>query len=226
MKDGQAKTEDVKSVTGSSLGNNDLLKMKPIKDAKGGEAPVKDSDFVMPEPPKPDSEEVRGKVGNIILPPGSNPPPPKDPTDLADKDMRALFKEYHDKRRAYLNAGHTYEEAQANGYANYDFDEFVQNYKKVNPKSPEQLAAEEEANLKKAAAFRNAKLVQGWHSQGKEANEDGFQYKGGASILQIAAEGLSQRLLMFSPEWQKMNNAIQLNEDEILLAVDKDNKEA
>ena len=80
--------------------------------------------------------------------------------------------------------------------------------------------------MKRSAALRNAKLVAAYHNQGKEASEEGFTYKGTPSILQIAAEGLSKTLYMFSPEWQTMNNAVELNEDEIALAVDKDNKAA
>lgn len=157
MKEGQAKTEDIKSITGDSLGNNDLLATKPIKDAKGGEVPVKDSDFVMPEPPKPESPEAREKIGNIILPPGYNPPPPEDPT--ANMDMRALFEEHHKKRREFIHSGHTFDEAESAGLNNYDFDEFVQNYKKVNPKSKEQLEREEENTNKRAAALRNTKMI-------------------------------------------------------------------
>ncbi len=30
---------------------------------------------------------------------------------------------------------------------------------------------------------------------------------------------------MFSPEWQRMNKSVTINEDELILSVDKDNKE-
>ena len=43
--------------------------------------------------------------------------------------------------------------------------------------------------------------------------------------MQVRTDNLSQNLYMFSPEWQRMNSAVAISEDELILSVDKDNKE-
>ena len=108
----------------------------------------------------------------------------------------------------------------------YTLDEFKANYKKMHPKSPEQLEKEEANRSKRAAALRTAKLVSSYHNQGKVANKEGFKFSGTPSIIQINADGLSQTLYMFSPEWRKYYNATELNDDDILLAINKDDKAA
>jgi hypothetical protein len=58
------------------------------------------------------------------------------------------------------------------------------------------------------------------------ANKEGFKFTGNPSIIQIETDKLSQTLYMFSPEWRKYYHATELNEDEILLAINKDDKAA
>ena len=92
--------------------------------------------------------------------------------------------------------------------------------------TPQKLEKEKENMQRRAAALRNAKMVSAYHNQGKVANKDGFNFTGTPSIIQIKTDELSQTLYMFSPEWRKYNNATVLNEDEILLAINKDDKAA
>ena len=222
ISDGDAKTKEIESVTGSSLGTNSLLKVEPLKTTEDGKVDVKDQDFVMPkaaqEPPSRDT------IGNVVLPPGSNPEPIKDEID--DKDLGDLWREHQNKRNAFLNKGHTDAEAHAAGLDDMTLDQFKQQYKKMHPKSPEQLEKEDDNRKKRAAALRNAKMISAFHNQGKVANKEGFKFTGTPSIIQIETDGLSQTLYMFSPEWQKYYNAAPLNEDEIMLAINKDDKAA
>lgn len=71
------------------------------------------------------------------------------------------------------------------------FDQFKANYKKMHPKSPEQLEKEEDNRNKRAAALRNAKMISAYHNQGKVASKEGFTFSGTPSIIQIETDGLS-----------------------------------
>ena len=67
--------------------------LSPVSDAKSGEeVKPKDSDFVLNPPKPPTPQESRDTIGNIILPPGSNPPPVQDPTEKSDEDIAKLWK--------------------------------------------------------------------------------------------------------------------------------------
>ena len=222
MARGRSKTAYIKSVTGGNLGNNKLLKVNPVATDKEGKVVVDDKDLVMPKAAKlPPSRDT---VGNVVLPPGSNPEPPSDP--IPEESMREAWEKHQKKRRDYINAGHNGRDADKAGLLDMSYDEFKQNYKKMHPKSPEQLAQEEENKKKRMAAMRNAKMISAYHNQGKVANKEGFKFTGTPSIIQIETDGLSQTLYMFSPEWRKYNNAVVLNEDELLLAINKDDKAA
>ena len=219
---GSAKTKEIESVTGSELGTNSLLEVKPLATTNDGAVAVKDSDFVMPEKAK--EPPSRDTIGNIVLPPGSNPAPEVDTID--DKSIGDLWREHQAKRNHYLNQGHTDAQAHAVGLDDMTLDQFKQQYKKMHPKSPEQLEKEEANRNKRAAALRNAKMISAFHNQGKVANKEGFKFTGTPSIIQIETDGLSQTLYMFSPEWRKYYNAVELNEDELMLAINKDDKAA
>lgn len=217
---GDAKTRNVESVTGDTLGTNSLLKVKKLDVTESGGVATKDKDFVVPKEAK--ESPPRDEIGNVVLPPGSNPEPIADEID--DSSIGDLWRKHQAKRNAFLNKGHNDAEAHAAGLDDMTLDEFKQNYKKLHPKSPEQLEKEKENMQKRAAALRNAKLISAYHNQGKQASKEGFNFTGTPSIIQIHTDGLSQTLYMFSPEWRKYNNATILNEDEIMLAINKDNK--
>lgn len=222
MAQGRAKTKEVESVTGSKLGTNKLLQVKPLATTSEGSVAVKDRDFVMPKKAK--EPPSRDTIGNVVLPPGSNPEPIKDEVD--DRSIGDLWREHQAKRNRYLNQGHTDAQAHAVGLDDMTLDQFKQNYKKMHPKSPEQLEKEQDNRNKRLAALRNAKMISAYHNQGKVANKEGFKFTGNPSIIQIETDGLSQTLYMFSPEWQKYYHAVELNEDELMLAINKDDKAA
>ena len=221
---GDAITRNVEGVTGSTLGNNELLKVKPLEKNDNGDVAIKDSEFVLKGEEKGSEQSSRDKIGNIVLPPGSNPAPVSD--SVPNEDMYGLWEKHQKKRRDYINAGHNDEDADKAGLMDMTFDEFKRNYQKLHPKSPEQLAKEEENLQKRTAALRNAKMISAYHNQGKVASQEGFKFTGTPSILQIQTDGLGKTLYMFSPEWRKYNNAVVLNDDEILLAINKDDKAA
>lgn len=73
--------------------------------------------------------------------------------------MGDLWAEHEKKRREFIDSGHTKEDADAAGLKSYTFDEFKQNYKKLHPKSPEQIEKERESTQKRMASYRLAKTV-------------------------------------------------------------------
>lgn len=107
MSGGRAKSAYVESVTGDKLGTNSLLKIKPLATTKEGKVAVNDKEFTMPKEAK--EPPSRDTIGNIVLPPGSNPPPVPDPTDKSDKSMGELWAEHEKKRREFIDSGHTKE---------------------------------------------------------------------------------------------------------------------
>ena len=155
MVKGEARTKRIESVTGAEFGTNSLFPVMPAKKASDGKVVVKDSDFVMPKKAK--EPPSRDTMGNVVLPPGSNPKPEVDVVD--DKSMGDLWREHQAKRNNYLNKGHTDAQAHAVGLDDMTLDQFKQNYKKMHPKSPEQLEKEETNRNKRAAALRNAKMI-------------------------------------------------------------------
>lgn len=179
ISEGDAKRKEIESVTGDKLGTNSLLKVEPLKKTEGGKVDVKDQDFVMPKEAK--APPSRDTIGNVVLPPGSNPEPIKDEID--DKDFGDLWREHQRKRNEFLNKGHNDAQAHDVGLDDMTLDEFKQQYKKMHPKSPEQLEKEEDNRKKMAAALRNAKMISAFHNQGRVANKEGFNFSGTPSII-------------------------------------------
>ena len=108
---GDAKTRHVKSVTGDTFGTNSLLKVKKIATTEDGNVDVKDNDFKVSNEQK--QPPPREEIGNVILPPGSNPEPVVDKID--DKRVGQMWLEHQKKRREYIDSGHTQEEADQAG---------------------------------------------------------------------------------------------------------------
>ena len=213
---GDAATQELEGVTGGKLGTSKLFKFKTLSDPK---VETKPSDFTVQPPQKPPRE----KMGNVLLPPGSNPPPPMaDTSNLQAADSIAdRWHKHQNTRRDMLLAGKSSQEVDAAGYQALTYDEFKAQESKMHPKSPEQLATEEENKGKRLAALRLAKNVSAYHNQGSFANRDGFNVGKTPSILKIPTDGLSSRLFMFSPEWQKMQGVSKLSDDELLLEIDQ-----
>ena len=125
MSEGDSVTKEVESVTGSKLGTNELLKAStptPTTMSK-----MDDKMFTMPKPKLPPQEQI----GNVVLPPGSNPPPVIDKLDAQDSlDLKEEFFKYHQKRREILLSGKIQSDADKMGYENLTFEEFKKKYKK------------------------------------------------------------------------------------------------
>lgn len=79
--------------------------------------------------------------------------------------------------------------------------------------TPEELEREKAAKAKRLAGRRLVNDVTAYHSQGKEANVDGFTIGKQPSILKINTDSLNQIVYMFSPEWERMNGAAKLSDD-------------
>lgn len=116
--DGRAKTSGVKSVTGSTLGTNTLLIPKNVPRTEEGKVVVNDKEFVMPKKAK--EPPPRNKIGNVVLPPGSNPEP--IPDKIEDRSVRELWKEHQRKRTEFLHKGHTDKDAHEVGLDDMTFD--------------------------------------------------------------------------------------------------------
>ena len=90
MERGDAKTQELESVTGDKLGTNVLLRTKTLRGARAGSASPKD--FTAMPPPEPPREQI----GNILLPPGSNPAPPPNPDLQADASGKSLLDKWRE----------------------------------------------------------------------------------------------------------------------------------
>jgi len=118
MSEGNAKTRNVKSVTGEDLGNNVLLDPGELPKIPEGKVAINDKEFVMPK--KAQEPPSRDTIGNVILPPGSNPEPIKDEVD--DSSIGDKWREHQNKRNEYLRTGHTNEQAHAVGLDDMTLD--------------------------------------------------------------------------------------------------------
>ena len=85
-----------------------------------------------------------------------------------------------------------------------DYDEFKDWYEKAHPPSEEEQAAREENKAKRLASMRLAADIDAFNHQGKEASADGFQMGSEPTVLSIPLDGVSQTLLMFSPDWHRV----------------------
>ena len=85
-------TEDLKSVTGSSFGNNKLFRVEDVKSAGGAVVGdnVKDYEIHVPK-----DDDKGGKpvdvMSNIVFPPGMNPAPIPPPEMMEDKDGKTMI---------------------------------------------------------------------------------------------------------------------------------------
>ena len=85
-------------MTGSKLGTNELLRVAPPAATASGDMALKDSDFVLPEPPAPPSPSAStSKVGQVVLPQSGAEAAPAD-LEL-NESLRDEWRKFHDKRR-------------------------------------------------------------------------------------------------------------------------------
>ena len=75
----------------------------------------------------PPPEQPREQIGNILLPPGSNPAPPPNPNLQADASGKSLldkWREHQNTRAGLMAAGKGKDEVNAMGYEALTFEEF------------------------------------------------------------------------------------------------------
>ena len=75
-----------------------------------------------------------------------NPPPYRNPT--AEAEMAALREkwfDHQDRRRQLVNSGMAQSQADKAGYKDMNFDEYLQEHRRLHPAPPEQLQAEADA---------------------------------------------------------------------------------
>ena len=213
-----AKSKDVKSVTGSALGTNKLLETHETDATQG--LGQKSEDFIS----KP-HEVPREQVSPVLLvPSGMNPPSYKNPTTEADvAALREKWFDHQEKRRQLVNSGMSQSQADQAGYKNLTFDEYLQEHGKSHPVPPEQIQEEEDAKeqnkMRRLASLRLAKDIAAYHSQGKRANVDGFNVGGTGSTLMVETD-LSQRMLVFGPSWRQVKGVSNISDDDLMLEVD------
>lgn len=127
--EGDAVTQDTDSVTGSSFGSNELLRVESLVTPEKGGKDIPNEAFVAKteEPPKP-----RETIGRVTVPPGHYPEP-QVPTNKT-KDGRSLLEMYwahQDKVRELWGQGKSEKEAADMGYKNLSFDEFKAEQEKL-----------------------------------------------------------------------------------------------
>lgn len=123
----------------------------------------------------------------------------------------------------YINTKHelgangmSEEELHRQGYDELTYDEFKKKYEKEHPPTEEQVKESKEQKQKRMASMRLAKDIEAYQNQGKEASPTGFKLGKKPSLLSIPLDGLEQDLYLFSPEWQRIQGASKLSDDEIL----------
>ena len=105
------------------------------------------------------------------------------------------------------------------GFKNYTYDEFIKAYKKKNPPTEKEIKAKQEYQKKRLEGLRLAKDIQAYNNQGKVANVSGFDMPRKPSILSIETDMLNQTMLLFSPEWQKVQGAARISDAELLMEI-------
>lgn len=217
---GEAKTEDLKSVTGEKLSaDNPILKMKGedivTPAGRGTELGAEVEDYVMPE----QKEEPKMTGTQVVLPPELNPAPLPDPDMTPGRDGKTLveqWKEHQTTRRRMIRDGMDSKEVAKQGFEALTYEEFKNRYKQKNPPTKEETEKEKEIKEQRLVGLRMAKDIEAYHHQGKLADAAAFKIGGSPSTLMVETDGLDQRLLLFSPEWQKINGSATISDDDLL----------
>ena len=202
-------TEDVKSVTGSSFGNNKLFRVEDVKSSGGAVVGDDVKDYEIDVPKEDDkAEKVSGKpedmMSNIVFPPEMNPSPIPPPEMLEDKDGKTMiekWREHQDKRAEMISKGMDTDEVDKMGFEALTFDEFLKKYKEENPPTAKETEEMEENKSKRRAALVLAHNIGAFHNQGKAASVEGFKMGKTPSIIKIETDDLQHNMYMYSPEW-------------------------
>ena len=226
LKAGDAKSQDLDSVTGKSFGSNSLFEFKEIP---GGDTiGTKTKDFEAVQPPPPKEEKVQDDLGQLIVPNDMTvdvkPPSMEQPAGSTWDDYMNHIRTRQELAEQKIDE----DKIDEMGYRIMSYDEFKALHKKNEPKkTPEQTIAEKEKEeqdkAKRMATIRLAKDIQAFHNQGKEAGIDGFVIGGSPSTIKIPMK-LTQDMLLYGPSWRQVNGASNISDDEILLQMDSKNK--
>ena len=84
------------------------------------------------------------------------------------EDVGELWSAHQKKRREFINAGHTKDEADAAGLVNYTLDEFKQNYKNIKYKTQEDIGEKYREHMNKRMSLLNGGLTD------KDVHEMGY----------------------------------------------------
>ena len=113
------------------------------------------------------------------------------------EDIGELWSAHQKKRREFINAGHTREEADAAGLVSYTLDEFKQNYKNIKYKTQEDIGEKYREHMNKRMSLLNGGLTDkvlhemGYDDYTFEAfkqNYKNIKYKTLEEVRQIEAE--------------------------------------
>ena len=227
---GDAQSQNQQSVVGGEFGDEEeLFELKPPKAGVKPPEALKEVDFEAPKPPPPKPQGAQ--VGRITLPPASKMPAPAVATTDDLKKERDLVKEWkeHQKTRATLGNTLTENELHEAGYDALTFDEWKKRYGKKGgetPPNPQMTEKQLKERQKRKEVLRQVKDIEAYENQGKNASEYGFKVTGTPSILNIPTESIRKYVYMFSPEWQRMQGASKLTDEQLLLELDSQDKEA
>lgn len=83
----------------------------------------------------------------------------------------------------------------------------------MNDAEPKEI---EENKQKRLAAMRLASDIDAYNNQGVEASDTGFKIGEQPTILKIPLEGLTQKMLMFSPDWHRVQGASGKSDEEFM----------
>ena len=174
-----------------------------------------------------EAPNARNKIGRVTLPPGMNPPPLVDKNVTNDgKNLLESYWDYMNERRRLL-ADKSDEEVSAMGYPDMTYEQYLEDWKNKNPEEAQLNEQEKEENkAKRLASKRLAADIDAYNNQGQEANEMGFDVGSEPTLLSIPIDGVRQTMLMFSPEWHKVQGAAGKSDDEFLLDLDAEDQEA
>lgn len=218
-----ARSQDQTSITGESFGTNELLKVPHLVRPEMGGNQIPRDKFVMQKQEKPPIN----KIGRVTVPPGMYPAPHEYKDQTKDgKSILELYLEHQEKRREALRSGKTTEQADAMGLKNMTYEQFKENYRANNQLDEAQEQKRDEDKAKRLASMRLAADIDAYNNQGEEASADGFKLGAEPHILQIPLNGISTRMLMFSPEWDKVQGASKKSDKEFMLDLNQLDAEA
>lgn len=240
----------MESVTGSKLGTNQLLRTAVSKSTSvpmpAGATVVDEAHAKVARDKEVETDsayqvkQTKGRekgevVDNVVLPESLSGGAPSEAELKAEVEGQDLsyeaYSKYMQTWREGMAKGLGQKKMKEMGYESMTYDRWMQEQKaKKAAEDPVKAAEEErlakERKDKRIAALRVGKDIQAFNSQGQSANVDGFKLGAEPSILNVETDGLSQRMLLFSPQWFQVQGASGLTDDQLALELDGQDAEA